>query len=173
MKFSYMFLALFMTVCAHAEVFKLAEITSEFDKDVMDFYVETNDHKEIDSIRYITTRPDGSIFEDVSVPAETIIAEGVVIVERDEYAAVRLEVEEFTVKSGGIVKLNYLYSGITGTRHVKRLHLRWMDEQLGLLRMENVPVNRMYLKANHSRIFGIIGIREILTSFAFQKVLFF
>lgn len=173
MKFSYIFLALVMTVGAHAEVFKLAEITSEFDNDVMDFYVETNDEKKIDSIRYITTRPDGSIYEDVSVPAETIIAEGVVIVERDGYAAVKLEVEKFTVETGGIVKLNYLYNGITGTRHVKRLHLSWMDERLRLSDLENTLVNRMYLKANHSRIFGIIGIREILTSFAFQKLLFF
>lgn len=172
MKLSYLFLFLFMTVCAHAEVFKLAEITSEFDKDVMDFYIETNDQKKIDSIRYITTRPDGSIFEDVSVPAETIIAEGVVMVVRDGYEVVRLDVEEFTVETGGIVKLNYLYNGITGTRHVKRLYLSWMDEQLRLSDLENHPVNRMFLKANHSRIFGIIGISKILTSFAFQKLLF-
>ena len=173
MKFSFIFLFLIMTVCAHAEVFKLAEITSEFDKDVMDFYVETDDQNKIDSIRYITTRPDGSIFEDVSVPAERVIAEGVVIVERDGYAAVRLEVENFSIQSGGIVKLNYLYNGITGTRHVKRLYLNWDNEQLRLFDLGNLPVNRMYFKANHSRVFGIIGIREIMTSFAFQKLLFF
>src|SRR5690606_8070250 len=107
---------------AFANMTKLAVITSEFDKDVMDFYVITNAKNNIDSIRYIQTTPGGQIFDDVTIPAEEVMKDqGVVIVERNGYDAVILQVENFTVNQGGIVKLNYLYNGVTNTRHIKKL----------------------------------------------------
>lgn len=165
MKLILSILLLFVAATSQAEVLKLAVITSEFDDNVMDFYIVTDDQNHIDSIRYVTTLPNGGIFEDVTVPAETVMNEGVVIVERNGHQAVRLEVERFTLEAGGVVKLNYLYNGVTGTRHAKRINLGKMNAAFKLYDMDNKVLNRMFLKVNSVRVLGVVGIKEIQTSF--------
>lgn len=165
MKFLIPAILIFITTALNAAEIKLAVITSEFDKNVTDFYIETNDLNHIESMRYVTTMPNGGIFEDVTVPAERVIAEGSVIVERNGYQAVRLEVENFSVATGGIVKLNYLYSGVTGARHVKRLKLIANSGQFILTDTSDARVNRLFVKVNWVRVLGAVGVREILTSY--------
>lgn len=152
---------------AEAKLTKLAVITSEFDKDVMDFYVITNGANQVDSIRYIQTAPNGAIISDMTVPVERVMEKGgVVIVERDGHNAVILEVENFNVAKGGVIKLNYLHNGVTGTRHVKYSKLNMVNGRFALADMENNAINRMFLKVNYIRLIGVVGIREIVTGFA-------
>ncbi|MCM2351241.1 MAG: hypothetical protein NDI69_14565 [Bacteriovoracaceae bacterium] len=167
MKLFLTFLIFIITTVAEARQTKLAVITSELDKDVMDFYLITNEKNIIDSIRYVQTSPNGSIIDDVSVPAERVMEEGgVVIVERDGYDAVILEVERFTQKAGGMIKLNYLHSGVTKTRNAKYINLALVNGRFTLLDKENNEVNRLYIKANYVRVIGLVGIKEIVTSFS-------
>ena len=162
-------LTVFLFICsfsAFANMTKLAVITSEFDKDVMDFYVITNSKNHIDSIRYIQTTPEGRIFSDVTVPVEDVLKpKGVVIVERNGYDAVILQVETFNEDHGGIVKLNYLHNGATNTRHIKKLKLEKKKEIFSLSDLENKPVNRLFLTVNYIRVVGIVGVKNILMSF--------
>lgn len=155
---------LFLSFQVHAEQIRLAVITSEFDKNVTDYYIITNDQGQIDSMRYITTMPNGGIFEDVMLPAERVMKEGAVLVERNGHQAVRLEVENFSVITGGTIKLNYLFSGVTGARHNKRLTLK-MEDRFRLYDAGK-EVNRLFLEANYSRIFGIVGVRSIQSSYS-------
>lgn len=155
---------LFLSFAVQAEQIRLAVITSEFDKNVTDYYAITNDQGEIDSMRYVTTMPNGGIFEDVLLPAERVMKEGAVLVERDGRQVVRLEVENFSLATGGTLKLNYLFSGVTGARHVKRLSVKKQD-RFRLYEGEK-EINRLFLEANYSRVFGIVGVRSIQTSFA-------
>jgi hypothetical protein len=155
---------LLFSFITHAEEIRLAVITSEFDKNVTDYYVITNEQGLVDSMRYVTTMPNGGIFEDVTLPAERVMKEGAVLVERDGYQAVRLEVENFSLSTGGTIRLNYLFSGVTGARHIKRLTLKKLDK-FRLFDGEK-QINRLFLEANYSRIFGIIGVRSVQTSFS-------
>jgi hypothetical protein len=152
------------TALAHAEVFKLAEITSEFDKDVSHFYLETDDSHKIHSMRYVTIMPNGGIFEDVTLTAEEIMDRGAVLVVRDNHEAVRLEVEKFDLYQGGGVKLNYLYNGVRNTRGIKRLQLV-LENGAFFLKDGDKKINRMFFKANWVRVLGVVGIREIVTSY--------
>lgn len=158
------FLALTFNV--HAEVIKLAVITSEFDKNVTDFYLETDDQNKIHGMRYITTMPNGGIFEDVSLPAETVMNEGAVIVVRNGREAVKLFVEDFSLITGGTIKLSYLYSGVTNSWYVKRLKLNLVENNFKLFDLGNNRTNKLFMKINWNRIFGAVGIREIQTSFS-------
>jgi hypothetical protein len=155
-----------LSIGVHAKVFKLAVITSEFDNDVTDYYLETNDQNRIVNMRYVITMPNGGIFNDVTLPAERVVDEGAVLVQRNGYEAVRLEVENFSLETGGIIKLNYLYNGITGARHNKRLYLHQTDGQFSLFELDSDPVNRMFLEANILRLVGIVGVRSVHTSFS-------
>jgi hypothetical protein len=147
-----LFLSLFLLAGSlHAAEIRLAVITSEFDKNVTDYYA-------------VTTMPNGGIFEDVTLPAERVMKEGAVLVERDGRQVVRLEVENFSLSTGGTLKLNYLFSGVTGARHVKRLAVKLQD-QFRLFEGDK-QINRLFLEANYSRVFGIVGVRSIQASYA-------
>lgn len=156
----------FVSFSLNAKVTKIAVITSEFDQNVTDYFIETDEKNVIVSMRYVTTMPNGGVFEDVSVTAERAMAEGIVVVERNGYEAVRLELENFDLTNGGIVKLNYLFNGMTGTRREKRLILKLNQDEFILFNLNNNPVNKMFLEANRLRVVGIVGVKSILTSFS-------
>jgi hypothetical protein len=150
-------------VNVHAEDVKLAVITSEFDQNVTEFYLETDDQNQIHSMRYITTMPNGGIAEDVSLTADKVLNEGAVIVERDGRQIVRLSVDYFSLETGGSFKLSYLYNGITNSWQSKSLQVKLVGGQFSLLEMNNNKANRLYVKKHHSKIFGVIGVKEIQT----------
>lgn len=149
---------------AQAKVYKLATITSDIDRDVTEYYIETDSNNKIESMRYVTIMPNGGIYRDETIPVETIITDGIVIVEQGGLDAVKLEVENFNVNKGGVVKLNYLYNGITGVRQIKRLLLNIPSEKFELADIQGQRVNRMFFKANRT-IVGVVGVKYIETSF--------
>lgn len=154
------------SVTAFAGELKMAVITSEFDDDMTVFYLVVNDANIIDSIRWIKYKPNGQVIRDATAPATQVIQEGVVLEERNGLEAVRLEVENFNVENGGTIRLNYLFSGVTGARKIQRLLLKKIEDNFKLSDLSGQRVNRLFLVANWSRIFGIIGIKEILTSWS-------
>ena len=163
-----LFLLLFLTILSsglEAKVFRLAVITSEFDDNKTDYFLETDETNTIVNMRYITVHPNGGIYKDVTLPAERVMTDGAVLVEINGLEAVRLQVENFNLKIGGTIKLNYLYNGVTGNRHVKKLLLKKDEGNFTLQDMDQRPVNRLFLEANRSRYFGIIGIKSVLSSF--------
>jgi hypothetical protein len=154
-----------LSAVAQAKMVRMAIITSEFDKNVSEYFLESDDAtNELLTLRYVTTMPNGGIFEDVTLTVEQIITQGAVLVERNGHQVVRLELENFDVKKGGTFKLNYLYNGVTGTRHVKRFVLKVVGG--GFLLFDNDKrTNRMYLEANYVRVFGVVGVKNIKASF--------
>lgn len=155
-----------VSLSAFAKETKIATITSEFDNNKGLFSLELDDKNEIHSLRYLTKLPNGGILEDITIPAERVIREGAVLVERDGRDVIILQVENFNVRDGGTVKLNYLFNGITGTRHIKRLHLA-LASGVVTLTDQAKQVNRMYIVANSTRI-GNVGVKEIQTSYVLE-----
>lgn len=160
------FLLLLFSTFTFAGEQKMALITSEFDEDIKTFYLMTDDQQTIEGIRYVTSRPPGRIIEDRIILADEIMNGGVVLEERNGLEAVRLGVERFSLQTGGTIKLTYLFNGITGERKVHRLLLKKNDQHFLMTDLAHKNVNRLFLVANRSRIFGIVGIKEILTYWA-------
>ena len=63
-------------------------------------------------------------------------------------------------------KLNYLFNGVSGIRRLKRFTLKPENQEYNLFDQDNNRVNKMFLEANRVRIFGVVGIKTILTSFS-------
>jgi hypothetical protein len=156
-----------LAITAQAKTLKLATITSDIDEDVTQYFLELNENNEIESMRHVTITPNGGIFKDQTVTIDEVVADGVVIVEQGGYDAVRLEVENFHPKTGGVIKLNYLYNGITGSRSVKKLILRAHDNNnFELAEPQGSKINRMFFKANRTLLLGVVGVKHIYTSYA-------
>ncbi len=164
MKSLFLIVLMSLSFLAQAKEYKLAVITSEFDKNVTDFYLITSEANVIESVRYKTILENGGIKEDTTIPAELVIEEGAVIEEREGREAVRLELEDFSVKTGGTVKLNFLYNGITGSRSYKKMKLKFEKTKFVLNDLEGNLVTKIFLRANRNRLVGVVGVRDIITS---------
>jgi hypothetical protein len=164
MKVLFSLLLVTLSLTVSAAVSKMAVITSEFDRDVRDYYLETDNQNAIHSMRYTTTNPNGGISEDVTVSPEQVMENGIVVFEHKGYKAVILELENFNVSTGGTIKINYLFSGVTGQRLHKRLSLKLVNGEFLLFDGEK-RVNKMFFIVNRSRVLGVIGVKEIQTTF--------
>lgn len=153
-----------LSLVANAAQTKMAIITSEFDRDVRDYYLETDSENKIHSMRYTTTAPNGSIYEDVTATPEQVLENGIVVFEHKGYKAVILELENFNVATGGTIRINYLVSGVTGQRNVKRFALKKVGNEFLVFDGEK-RVNKMFFIVNRSRVLGVIGVKEIQSSF--------
>lgn len=145
---------------------KMATITSNIDTDVARFYLITDEQGDIDSMRYTITKQNGSIAEDVTHPVERVMQDGVILVERDGFSVLKLFVDKFSPQTGGIVKIDYLYSGVTGTRYYVPFKLtRTADGYTFTRASDNVVVNHLYIQGNWNVLLGLVGIRDIGSSF--------
>lgn len=145
----------------------MAKITSDIDRNVTYFHLETDGEANIHSIRIRSLTPQGQVFEDFTYSTEQVLDGEVVLHERNGYKAVKLRVEKkFSPKTGGVVFIDYLFSGVTGARYNLELLLRKSGEHFELLGGDNQLVNRFYFLANRHPIFGIIGVRKVELSYA-------
>jgi hypothetical protein len=157
------FLFLISSIASAAQV-KMAVITSEFDSNVRDYFVEMDSNNHIHSMRYTTTAPNGAILEDVTATPDQVVEEGLVVFRHRGYDAVILEVENFNITTGGTIRINYLSSGLTGLRQKKYLSLKLLDGEFQLFDGPK-RINRMLFEVNRSPILGVIGVKSIKTSF--------
>ncbi len=158
-----LFLFLFSMVASAAQI-KLAFITSEFDNNFRDYFLELDGNNQIHSMRYTTTASNGAILEDVTASPEQVLDEGLVVFRYKGYEAVILEVENFNVITGGTIRINYLYNGITGQRNLKFLALKLLNGEFQLFDGAR-RINKMFFEVNRSVILGAIGVKAIQTSF--------
>ncbi len=143
---------------------KMATITSNVDTDTGRFYLITKDNGDADSLRYTITTRSGSISEDQTYPWERV-REGVVLITREGREIVRLYIDQkFSPLTGGGVRINYLYSGVTGVRNNLNLNLSRTGDSWKL-NQGTTEINRMLIKGNWNVLLGLIGIANIETSF--------
>ncbi len=91
---------------------------------------------------------------------------GVVIYEQRNRDVIKLQVENFNLTSGGVTKLDYLYSGVSNTRRVLRLMIVKDGDSFYLADKSGKKINRLFVKVNRAPVLGIVGVKEILSSYA-------
>ncbi len=162
MKTFFLTLLLCLSTTLFAREVKLATITGNVDTDTSLFQIEVTEAGLIDSVHFTTTTREGRVTQDSFFPAQTVIDVGVVLLERNGRDILRLEAEKtFSQEKGGIVKLNYLYSGVTGSRKTLKVSLTKNGEEFEIHTLTGEKVTRFYTKGNWHPILGLIGISEL------------
>lgn len=159
--FQTLLFALLFNLNAFAVEQKVVTITSDIEKYKTEFFLEIKEDGSIDSMRFISTYPNGQIFEDYTHTSENVIDDGVVIVERSGRKVLKLLVENFTVVEGGGVKLDYLFNGLEGTRRNLKIKLLKVNDKFTLTNIDGKPIKSISIIGNRTVILGVIGIREI------------
>jgi hypothetical protein len=150
----------------------MATITSDIDRNTTFFHMETDDAHSIHSIRIKSVTPHGQVFEDFSYTTEQVLDGEVILHERNGYKAVKLRVDKkFSPSQGGIVIIDYLFSGVTGSRLNLELFLRKEENSFRLLSKPDLrPINHFHFLANRHPILGIIGVRKVELSSKSQNL---
>ena len=164
MKLAFLLSLLFLTLPGQGAEIKLATITNDIDRDLTVFFIETMEDGTMDSMRYLTTMPSGQISEDMHFPYEQVLAGNVLLEERNGYEVIKLSVEKFSRNNGGIVRLSYLFNGITNSWRELRLNLIRDGLNYYLTDLEGRKINRLHFRGNYIRVVGLVGIRDILIS---------
>ncbi len=160
-------LILTLALCLSADLFareiKLATITGNIDTDTSTFSVELDDSGKLHTVLFRTVTKEGRVTQDSSFAAETVIDEGVVLLVRDGRKILKLETEKpFSLDKGGIVKMNYLYNGATGSWKTLRVALVKPSEDFQILTLKGEVVTRFFTKGNWHPILGLIGIADLV-----------
>lgn len=137
-------------------------ITNDSDDEILKFVVET-DEQNTELQTMIKKVYDGSMnYQGRDVyDAESVLSRGAVLTEMDGRKVVILKVaSNFKVETGGVLTLDYLYNGITGSRKsfqftMSRSGDTWKVSKGGK------KIKKLHFVTNKKPIVGTIGIKEI------------
>lgn len=155
--------ALSLSADLFAREIQLATITGNIDNDTSTFFAEVDDSGKLHSVRFKTVTREGRITQDDSFPSETVVDEGVVLLQRSGRNVLKLGTEApFSLEDGGVVKLSYLYNGATGSWKTLKVSLVKPNGEFQIMNFKGEKVTRFFTKGNWHPIFGLIGIADLL-----------
>lgn len=137
-------------------------ITNDNDDEILKFVVET-DEQNTELQAMIKKIYDGSMsYQGRDIyEAQSVLSTGAVLTEMDGKKVVILKVSSnFNLKTGGIVTLNYLYNGITGSRKNYQFTMSRSGDTWKVTKGGR-RVDKLHFVTNKKPIIGTIGIKEI------------
>lgn len=159
-------LSLFLSLPAVAKKYELAKISNDLDKEVVTFYLHLDQYEKIDSVSYITKNERGEIIKEVDWTYDEVANGGVVLETRNGFDILKLFMDSnFEREKGGVISLNYLYNGATGSRRYMNFEVKRVKGEYRLLYGHKV-VSKLHIKTNHVRIIGLVGIERIQVTYA-------
>lgn len=165
LKFAILF-SVVLSLPALAKKIELTKITNDIDKEVVTFYLHLDQHEKVDSISYVTKDAQGRIVKEKDWIYNEVANGGVVLDTRNGYDILKLELaDDFNRNNGGVISLNYLYNGATGSR--RRLNFE-LGKRAGHYKLihTNKLVGKLHVKSNYVRVIGLVGISQIQITFA-------
>lgn len=155
-------LSLVLSLNAFAEESKICVITSDIDSEQTDMLIDVDSTGELDTIRLYKTM-DKRVVSDESHPLERVMDEGIVASARQGKDIVILKTKNFDPDDGGIVVMDFLVNGVTGTRKNFQIKMVKQNGKFIVTTMEGARINRLVFIGN--RILSkVVGVKEIRAS---------
>lgn len=160
-------LILTMILCLSANLYareiNLATITGNIDTDISYFMVEIDDAGFLDTVRFRTVTKEGRVSQDSHFPVETVDSTGVLLLERNNREILRLEtIRPFSFETGGLVKLSFLYSGVSNSWKSLKVQLVKSGEDFEIRTLKGEKTTRFFTKGNWHPLLGLIGIADLV-----------
>lgn len=137
----------------------LCTVTSDIDSDVGKIVYEMDAEGRAIAHLYQDTYHNGSRTDRIELKADGL-QEGIVLNKRDKYVIMRMQSDNFDVERGGVLRLDTLYSAISGERKEYVMEMA-MDKNGPVLLNAGKSFSRMSVVAKRSKVFGVIGIEKI------------
>lgn len=156
---TYLLLSTIVGTFALAGTQKLAYITNQEDKDIIDLVLVTDHMKDATHLKMIHKHSNGKVYHTGLFTARKVES-GVVIYEKKGREIVKLKSRNFSKHQGGDVSLDYLVSGVTGRRDNLTLNLS-RDGDKWSLKTNRSLIKKMHFVSNKKAFIGTIGIKRI------------
>lgn len=142
-----------------ATEFTLGKITSDIDKDYA-LLVYDRDDMTGEIVKLYADAYSQGVRVERKEFEEAGLQRGIILLKKDKYEIVRLQSSNFERARGGTLRLDTLYSALSGERRVYEFEVL-VDPDKVRLETRNGEFNRMHFIAKRSRILGPIGIEKI------------
>lgn len=141
---------------------KVMKITNDNDSEIVTFVVETDEqNNELQVMIKKIYNSKMQYIDERTYDADSVLSRGAVLSESDGREVVKLKLaKSFSLTKGGVVYLDYLVNGITGSREEFKFSLlkvgsTWKATQGGS------TIKHLFFKSNKKAIIGTVGIKEI------------
>ncbi len=148
-----------VAVGAEAAEKVLCTVTSDIDSDVGKIVYEMDADGRAITHLYQDTFHNGSRTERIELKADGL-RDGIVLNKKDKYVIMRMQSDNFDVERGGVLRLDTLYSALSGERKEYVMEMA-MDKAGPILLSGGKPFTKMNVTAKRSKVFGVIGIERI------------
>jgi len=147
------------TLSAHAAEKVLCTVTSDIDSDVGKIVYEMDADGRAITHLYQDTFHNGTRTERIELKADGLQG-GIVLNKKDKYVIMRMQSDNFDVERGGVLRLDTLYSALSGERKEYVMEMA-MDKEGPVLLANGRQFSKMSVTAKRSKVFGVIGIEKM------------
>lgn len=166
-KFWTILIFIIISISANAMEGVLCSVTSDVDSEVLKFVYDINEITNEINHLYKDRELNGNKISREEMNIDQLNNDGIILSQKSGQIVVRMYGRNFDVKQGGILVLDYLYSGIGGERRELEMNVNWaqaFNEMMlfkPLLFIGQKQVSNLQFIANRSKVWGIIGIHHI------------
>jgi hypothetical protein len=146
---------------ASGAVQNVASITNEEDKGVIQLQLITDENADVTHLQLKYRDEKGKLY-DTSKYTAAKAASGIVLYKKKGRDVVKLSSDNFSGHQGGEIELDYLYSGISGSRDIKLLDLSRNGDDWELTDKRK-NITKLHFVSNKAPIVGTIGVKRIDT----------
>ncbi len=136
----------------------LAKITSDMDNDYALLVYERGENGDVEHL-YADQYSKGVRVERAELK-DSELDRGIVLLRKDRYDIMKIQSSDFDRSRGGTLKLDTLYSALSGERRVYEFNMT-IDLDRVFFDVKGQEFNHMHFIAKRSRILGPIGIEKI------------
>jgi len=148
-----------LSLSAMGDEVVLCTVTSDIDTDVSKIIYEMDAEGRALLHLYQDTYKNGLRTERIELKSDGL-QDGIVLNKKDKHVILRMQSDNFDVERGGVLRLDTLYSGVSGERKEYVMEMA-MDKSGPMLIFNQKSFNQMAIVAKRSKLFGVIGIEKI------------
>lgn len=148
-----------IAMSAMAEEKVLCTVTSDIDSDIGKIVYEMDSEGRAIQHLYQDTYHNGARTSRIELKADGL-QDGIILNKKDKYIIMRMQSDNFDAERGGVLRLDTLYSALSGERKEYVMEMA-MDKNGPVLLTNGRTFSKMSVVAKRSKVFGVIGIEKI------------
>lgn len=139
----------------------LATISNDENKNTYLLVVDSSeDHRQIQKF-YKDVYANGKKVSREALDYRVLDRPGMILEQRDKYVVLKLKSSNFDEEQGGIITVDTLYNGASGTRKTYEIQLA-QDKNGWALSSNGKSINKIFIQTNKVMMLGTVGIKNLV-----------
>ena len=159
--FSMLLAAVFATSHAKASEQTLLSISNDDGPTSYALVIDTSEDQRLIKELYKDTYENGKKIERINLDYRSLSNNGMVLDQRGKYITIKLESNNFDEQQGGVIAINTLYNGATGSRKVYEISLSKDNNGWAIISSKK-SISKILIQVNKVRFVGTVGIKNLI-----------